>query len=516
MKKIIAAVFLALLFIELFGQSEKTMKRLNSVRFKSLTVASPKGPPGGYLDFTHKGNKLAVGSMDFHDGDYLSTNLSVNEDLNVRIQFLNPLLYNVTVKLSEIESPSTSALDSFLKQMTGTFGPVSEVGSFKSGARVNKAAPKIFPSVILKDFLLTISDDRYIKKAYYTDIAEKVSGIESFLYGDITNVCDCSGNGNVLAVMSNAVLSLSKETSFTNFDISSQNLIDLKTETNDCLNKVKRILEALQQSLKDAKNHVITNPPTAKDLSTFNATIDSYAQATAKWVSVFTDKDMKTMSDRINAFGSLVDAARKFIIEKKHTGLISNEYVPYGSQKLQRGKDIGVSVTIISLDLSNDLISKPKDTLNINLTVVKNKPQLEISTGIALLPDQYTFNNYFVNSSNGIHTIANTTTTKIVLPTLFLNYYVHLRKLDINLILPQVGVATGKEYPTFLIGAGFSEFNRFSITTGAALLFNQTLRGDFSEGMNLTDESVIKDITKAYYNKFDASWYVSLNYRLTN
>jgi hypothetical protein len=522
-KKSFLAAGLFMLCLNAIAQSEETENRLNSIRFKSITPLSPKSPPGGYLDLTVSGNKLTVGSTTFGDKAYLATDLAVNEDLNVRLHFLNPLLYNVSIKLSEKDDPSASAFDSFLKQMSGTFGSVTELGALKSFALPASPPMTTFPSVILKDFLYAISDERFIEKSYYDDVAEKISGIESFLYGDISNVCNCSSNGNVLSIMSKAITDLSKETTFSDFDKNSADLsTNLKQETRDCIGTVNKLLEDLKTSIKDAKNHVRASvvrtpaaPYAAKDLASFKTAIDSYAQATAQWVEVFTNKDMKMVSDRVTAFSALIDALRKFVIEKNKSGLVSAEYLPYGSQKLSHGKDIGVSLRVISLELTDDLTTKPKDTMNINFTIIKNKPQLEVALGAAWLANSYTFNNYFVNNDNGTYTLANTTTTKILLPTLFLNYYVHLRKLDMNVILPQIGVTTGKEYPTVLIGAGFSEFNRFSLTSGAAFLVNQKLSPGYTEGMTLDDEAVIKDVSKTYYHKFTASWYISLNYRLT-
>lgn len=180
-----------------------------------------------------------------------------------------------------------------------------------------------------------------------------------------------------------------------------------------------------------------------------------------------------------------------------------------GNLKMLSKKDLVVTIksTKISVDDKTLEITDGEST-ELEFTVIRRRPQVESSVGIASFLKPLTFNAYSIYQDGNDYKIGNTESTKILIPTLFLNYYVAASE-SFTLILPQIGIGTGKEYPTILAGIGGAIPGKFFLSVGIAGSTNQHLKSKHSLNSVVTLEEA-QNLRDLYYLKWEIRPYASL------
>src|SRR5690606_9953044 len=94
-------------------------------------------------------------------------------------------------------------------------------------------------------------------------------------------------------------------------------------------------------------------------------------------------------------------------------------------------------------------------------------------------------------------------------PAAYLNFLFRPNNGDILYPMLQIGITQGLKTPLFPIGFGFSIRDKFSITAGPLLAFQNELN-KLTIG-SPADDATLKDDLQSHIK---ISWYISLNYKL--
>lgn len=492
-KILVAIVLLPLLYCPSYSQKSETIDRLTAKRFpddKYLLVIFDKIKK----TFSYKPlNKVETPSPLPSYFSYGETGVT----FEIQAEFVSPFEYSLTLSSKETDDPNLKVISDFFDTAqanlpAGTLGAARAKGSSGAGTHI----PVLLPEWL---FLLqnTQSTLAGYPANYYQTMAGKFANVENYLYGEFATSVSAQATFETHITASAKLL----QTAPTGLDFETR----LAT-ANQLYSDLKSVLDTkIKEELKAVKESM--NTPNG---FTYTASFNDYTKYSL-------GKLDNLVADAIKPKEVVLEKFRLLLAELKKVKLKEGRILlTVDPLEFHKGKDLSVSLKATPVEFNEKELKLVEQTgTESTFTIIRKRPQVEVSAGIAYFATRMTYNNYSlvgdsVAGNAPVQRISNAETRKYVIPVVFLNFYNYSIKKDTYWIFPQIGVGSGKEFPTFLFGAGFVIPGRLIVSTGLANTITQELKDQYKVDQ-VVDNSIKVEDTYEYRWKPDL--YFSLQYK---
>lgn len=503
MKNILPAAILLLASIDSAAQKSETLERLAAKPFpisKRLIVSYLSAPK--IIKYAEDSPSVINGQLPKYFS-YKETDV----EFEVELMFINPLQYRVALTSKQSDDPNEKVISDYfdgLKNMQ----PSATTADVTAKARIRTANGTEAPassSNLLPEWVFQLRTTQAGQTGYPTDyhkqIASAFDEIEKYLNGTF-NV-SATGTQTYEQHIINSVNKIKTASTAADFTLA-------VSDANSVLKELSNVSSVV---LKSNLDNLINKMRTPTGFS-YTAPFIDYTDYSIVKLKLLYETITAAQNKLLSSFKSLLENVNKVKINGDRILLTAE------TLKFQDKKDLTITfiVTTISVDSETLLVSE-KEKFESQVTVIRKRAQVEVSAGLALFSKSITYNSYSIdadsiNSTNGadaklVNRIGNTQSTRWLIPTLFLNFY--RRAGEGNLwILPQVGVGTGKELPTFLVGSGYVIPNKWIISLGLANAFNQELKNTYKEN-DVVDASL--KASDLYETRWVPRLYLSVQFK---
>ncbi|OUS02243.1 hypothetical protein A9Q86_04255 [Flavobacteriales bacterium 33_180_T64] len=466
-----------------------------------------------------------------------------NNNFKMYLAFYNPLQVKIENSESEEDDSNYTSISTFLENIpvdlpfssdmssgdaAKTFA-TSKINNYSSLKGVNKTTVdenlkavnqiiKTLPknSMLLYDWVKLFNEhiaiDKIARDNIYTqafktktDVIDGVTAIEHFLFKPIEIAIDRNNRPKKTV---NEWITYAHDTLY-NAD---QNLESFSAK----LTASKQISDALIKKRETAsKNLEALKNMFSKDLVTIESLLDLNSTTKKEFRNLSMSKVVfieAMVSDRMELLNRNLSVLLK--LNKRLTNftdafrgianpvgykLIEDDKFPWSYEKT-KVYDIKSTKLLQNGDADKDGVYA------IKVKVFKSQGRLAVFPSLGLFYTPFEYKNYGI--SEGV--VAETQGDAVYFrPAAYLNFLLRPKKGDILYPMLQIGVTQGIKTPLFPVGIGFSIRDRFSITIGPLLAFQNEL-DKLTIGAT-ADDAILKDDINT---RVRVSWYLSLNYKL--
>ncbi len=537
MKTII--LFISLTIISLgYTQENSTFDQLHGIGIESELYLSYDGTNFYYT--TEKPSSSDTTPNKIEKGAVKNFQVSNSQENTFKIflGFYNPLRAKISFTSSEIEDTNYTAITDFINNLP------SDIPSIASS--VAASTPAVYTSTIKKrkNGLEKINqkvNSIYSESAFMFDwitmfktsldktkmlnvqgeveplflnsldriinVVNGIENIEKHLFKGVSmrfNSKSETLSVNTWIKKSNEILATSDINNLDEFSSKLTLSVKVATKLLENQEQAESKLKSLKKLLTD-DFIVINSLLDPNDLDVKNGVFKNLTQSKIVLIDAIVSEKLKEYALAIEKLTSLnkklTDFTSQFSNPKYPKGykLITENTFNWSFEKARQYDIEGINIK----DDEPDEDSKNKVIFKVSKS--QGRLALFVSAGLFYTPFEY--KNYGI-SEEGL--VAETQGDPVYFrPAAYLNFMFKPKRGDILYPLVQVGVSQGLKTPLFPIGAGFSIRNRFSVTAGPLLAFQNEL-DQLSVGATADDVALQDDIQ----SHIRVSWYISLNYKL--
>jgi len=485
LKKTISFFFLIIPTF-LFGQKAETLERVTADHFPEKNKL--------YVQFNPANEKKAFSYLEEGSDSYqslpsfFSTRIKKKRRISVLAEFVNPLKYQLDIALKVSDDPRSDIITQFFSSnfkpsITGAFPEIAAGGSTST--------------ILLPDWLYHIKDERNVPSQYILNVKKEAAEIEAILYKEFKAEEEDLGapNRTFEGHIKNRIVELKKKETTEGFKAELQEAIKMQQALKGLTDKLMTKLEKLKTLINTPQEFTSTLPFKEYSLS-------------------FTDKLEQTVKQLINSkialnndFRGILDYAEKVKFEGNYIVLSVDEI------ELENKKEYTITLKAIEKSIDDVTLKvSNKKTYESQFVVIIGRFNVDVSGGVASIFKPLTLNSFNSYQDSTSFRINNSPTTKLFIPTIYLNFYSKIND-ELVLILPQVGVGTGKEYPTIFLGGGLVAFGKIVFSVGVANVYNQKLKEGFAVNQKIKADEVINFKSQVYSYKPEFRPYASLQIR---
>ena len=479
-----------LLHCTTYAQKSETMERANAVHFPDNGQLILKFDPNGADKFQY----LMPGKVPMQTvPKYFSYPLK-NSNLEIQAEFINPLRYKLTLKSKDSDDPNYKVESEFF-----------EAAGIAMPSNLEMAAPAGPPpglnfSILIPQWfdVLNVQPLPAGTTLSASNVLSKLKVLEDFLAGEFTIGANTKSFQQHLSESIDALASATTHGDF----ISNKNQADaVARHIQDFRTNLMALVNEIALEMKRVPN--ITYDPA------FTTVTDNAIRLLKLQATEFT----RVKFTVFDAYKKIIDELTKVSFSGSNI-MLTNKYV---TLKAKKDLIINVIATPLTIDKTSFTITEG-ETKEVEFYVILRRPQVEASAGIAYVLDGFRFNAFSTTGDSTDLRISNTETRKFFLPTLFLNFYRNAsfnanRSSEHLFILPQLGIGTGKEFPTVLLGAGYVVPHKVVISAGVINAWIQTLKSGYTVHGSISTETA-KDISTIYEYEWKVRPYLSVQFKL--
>lgn len=488
--KLFFITLFALCSLAVVAQQSETIERVNAVKFPKTGILTVKFDNNIQEKFQCEASPL----LPLQDIPKYFSYPTKNTNLSFQAHFVNPLKFKLTLKSRYAEDPNVKVESEFFSTLAASL-PQTQPFALVPAAPV----PGLGYSVLMPAWFDLLQGQPTFAAANTTPLLQKLELIENFVAGKFT-------------IGSNTEDFQTHLTKSINDLESAASALVFETKRNEA-DAIRKHIETFKSDLPGLVNDVST---AMMNIPGLNYT-PAFTLATEKTIARLRMEILEFTRGKFAVFENyklMLDEIGKVILNDPYIKLTNP------SVKLKAKQDLIITITAIPLTIDKSSFTiKEGQKSEIEFYVILSRPQVEVSAGGAWITKPVVFNSYSATADSTSFKISNTETIKSFLPVMFLNFYTRGRNDGKNStseniwILPQIGVGTGKEYPTVLLGAGYVIPNRFIISGGLLNAWTQTLKSGYVLHSKITEQES-KDISNVYEFKWVPRVYLSLQFKL--
>ncbi|WP_340155807.1 hypothetical protein [uncultured Winogradskyella sp.] len=466
-----------------------------------------------------------------------------NNNFKLYLAFYNPLQVKIENSVTEEDDSNYTAISTFLESLPTDIpfsGGADESDGTKSYSKSDitnyKGLDIVSKSLVDKNFKLVnvaisnlpensmllydwvkiinknvditrICKDNLYTKSFLKE-AETISGvkaIEGFLFKPI-EITISRGNQQLKTV--NEWIKFSHDLLYNadqNFEVFSSKL-ELSKIIYEKLVTQRDLAQVNLKALTDMLSNDLATIETLLELDK-NEKIDfrNLTKSKVIFIEAMILDRLESLNKNLSTFSKLnkklEDFKAKFTSSKGPIGytLIVEDSFPWEYEKT-KVFDIKSTKLLQNGDAATDGI------YSIKVKVFKSQGRLAVFPSLGLFYTPFEYKNFGISDG----TVAETQGDAVYFrPAVYLNFLLRPKKGDILYPMLQIGITQGVKTPLFPIGFGFSIRDKFSITAGPLIAFQNELE-TLSVG-SLADDAMLKDDLDT---RVRLSWYLSLNYKL--
>lgn len=466
------------------AQKNETIERVNALRFPDKGLLTVK------FDSTTKKFRYNAPSLEpLQEIPKYFSFPTRNTNLKIQAEFINPLKFKLTLKSKYSEDPNSKIESEFFATAVSLLPtPLKpEPGRAKTSG--------LSFSVLMPAWFDLLQEDKGYRKENIETLLEKLKPLEDFIAG---NFLIDSYTADFHSHLLKSIINLESATNVSQFNTHRKKAQEVQNYIQNYKDNLNKIVAEITKEMKEVPGITYT--------TSFNEATDKAIKRLELEVVEFTRGRFSIFDN----FKALLGEIDKVSFTTDYIDLTNSGV----NLKAKQDLIITLSATPLKIDKAN-FTFKELEKSEVEFYVILKRPQVEASTGGAWITKAVIFNSYSSTSDSTSFKISNTETAKSFLPVLFLNFYTTSKKStnDNIWILPQIGIGTGKEYPTVLFGAGFVIPSRLIISGGLMNAWTQSLKNGYTLHGTISEQEA-KDISSIYEFKWIPRIYLSLQFQL--
>ncbi|MBJ7882965.1 hypothetical protein [Gelidibacter salicanalis] len=543
--KSISTVVLLFFTLTLCGQETAIFDKLHSTRIDNAV-------------FVRYDGKLFHYKKKFSDNDASFIEISKNgtkefqisnddsNNLKLYLAFYNPLQYTITSAATEIDDSNYTAITTFMNQLPKDMSFMTSITDSEDKVALSLSQVKNYDSVKtkaserklieerikevekeldstpntsallydwIKMFKASIDLNKLIDPLYFDafkkriKILQGITAIETYAFKNVgTTINRISVNKPINTLVSAAFEKLYKAKSddFEGFKKELEATTLIQNDLVSAMDKSKTNLEQLKKMMVDdiaLLEEFLHSDSTAVKDKVFRELTTAKLVMIDALVSDKVSKNNQTVEQLIKLNKKLSEFIEGFESKSDVNGykLLRQDQFAWSYEKSRV-----YELKAVSLAADGTTMADSGNT--IKMKVHKSQGRLAVFASVGLFYTPFEYKNYGLSDDLVVETQGDPVYFR---PAAYLNFLLRPKYGDILYPLFQVGVTQGIKTPLIPIGIGISIRNRFSLTAGPLLAFQNEL--DKLTVGSTTDDAGLKDDLISHIR---VSWYISLNYKL--
>ncbi|MCK8520081.1 hypothetical protein M0D21_00765 [Aquimarina sp. D1M17] len=551
MKRIIFYLALIVSVHSSYSQENSVFNRLHGINVQSELHLSYDGSNFFYNTDILTISKSSPNLFEKNTTKNFQVGNSQENNFKLFVAFYNPLKCKISSELSELSDPNYQAITDFINNLpqdissiateSASIVPASYTSPDKRQGKtlnikekssiqdeLNKLNSKInkinSESAFMFDWIQMFKTSLDLNKMLndenkvdptFSDIIDNIRPIindiqviEKYLYSELSIRIDGKSESNKLnswIKKANEKMQKSKVDDYYEFKSHLKKSITIQAKLAEKQKEAELKLKKLKDLLKE-NFVVINNLLDQKKDNVANGTFKSLTQSKLILIDAVITEKMNNHAESISKLAllniKLNEHIQQFSNENYNTRYkrIREDTFDWEFEKARQYK-------VIAMNLNQDGTEDKKSKNAITINVFKSQGRLAVFPSAGLFYTPFEYKNYGISDDN---TISETQGDPVYFrPAAYLNFIYKPKRGDILYPLLQIGITQGLKTPLFPIGGGFSIRNKFSLTAGPLLAFQNELDklsiGDISDDVKLKDD---------LQSRIRVSWYISLNYKI--